>query len=145
MRGETSLFNDRANLTDPSAVYINVPAPDQGGEVLLNKAAFMPAASNVIGDTGRNEFRAPGFYDIDFSLSRSFALSRFGEATRFVIRADAFNLLNHANLGTPNFSLNATDFGVAMRGRQGISTGFPAEIPFQETARLIQLIVRLQW
>ena len=140
-----SVFNPRANLVDPGAVYIAVPSPGKGGEVLLNPAAFTKAASNTLGGTGRNEFRAPGFYDLDVSISRSFPIGRLGEAGRLVIRADAFNALNHANLGTPNFLLNTSDFGLALRGRQGVSTGFPASVPFQETARQVQLIFRLQW
>ena len=60
------------------------------------------SAANVVGNTGRNEFTGPGLYNVDFSLARSFSVPHLGESTRFTIRADAFNILNHANLNNPD-------------------------------------------
>ncbi len=59
------------------------------------------------------------------------------------IRADAYNVLNHANLGNPDAQLNDPEFGVATYGRQGYPSGFPAVAPLNETPREIQLSVRV--
>ena len=84
-------------------------------------------------------------YSLDVSLSRSFAAPRLGEAGKVGIRADAFNLLNHANLNNPNNVYGTPDFGVATYGRLGAQTGFPAATPFNETPRQIQLQLRLDF
>jgi hypothetical protein len=68
-----------------------------------------------------------------------------GEAGRLVLRADAFNVLNHANLNQPSPFLNTSTFGVATYGRQGLQSGFPALTPLNETARQIQLLLRLEF
>ena len=136
------ILNDRASLTtSASAAEINQPAT--GGRLLLSASAFTTAPGNQIGNTGRNAFTGPGFWNIDLSLARSFALTRLRESTRITVRADGFNFLNHANLGNPDSFLGSPDFGVATFGRQEVSTGAPTVFPLRETARQVQLLVRL--
>jgi hypothetical protein len=45
---------------------------------------------------------------LDFSLERSFNLT---ERAKLQFRAEAFNALNKANLGTPNRFVNTPQFG----------------------------------
>jgi len=138
------LINNRANILDPQGVYAG-DIPTTGGKVLLNAAAFGQPGVGVLGNSGRNAFEGPGFWNVDFSLSRTFSLPWLGEGGRLSIRADAFNLLNHANLGNPNATLFDENFGVALYGRQGYNPGFPAVVPFRETARQVQLMVRVEF
>jgi hypothetical protein len=141
--GEGLILNNRANVLDPSqAVYAN-PAPVPGGVQLLNPAAFTPAAASTLGNSGRNAFIGPGFYSFDLSLARGFPLPWLGEAGQLRVRADAYNVLNHANLGNPDAQLNDPAFGIAAYGRQGYPSGFPAVAPLNETPREIQLSVRV--
>jgi hypothetical protein len=67
-----------------------------------------------------------------------------GETGRVQLRADLFNVLNHANLGNPDSTLGP-DFGVALYGRKPMQTGFPGLIPLTETPRQIQLMLRVEW
>ncbi len=60
------------------------------------------------GDAGRNIARGPAFTNVDLSLVRNFALA---DRTRLQIRAEAFNLANHANFGLPVADLNSANFG----------------------------------
>ncbi len=109
---------------------------------------FAEAAPSTLGNEGRNAFRGPGFYSIDLSLAKSFALPWLGEGGRIKIRADAYNVLNHANLGNPNARFTSplsADFGVATFGRQGTQSGFPAVSPLNETPRQIQLSVKVEF
>jgi hypothetical protein len=139
----TDLLDVRASVTGSAPATIDAAAP--GGRLLLNPAAFVPAPAGQIGNTGRNEFEGPGFFDVDVSLARSFPLRWLGEAGRLTLRADAFNLLNHANLGNPNYMLGSPGFGVATFGREEISTGAPAVFSLRETARQIQLLFRMEF
>jgi len=146
--GDGEVFDPRANLLNPSTAVLTTPKAAPGGVILLNSAAFgQPANGSVVGNTGRNEFSGPGLYNTDISLARSFTLPRLRERARLTLRADAFNILNHANLNNPNSIVGDTGetFGLATYGRQGTSTGFPAQTPLNETARQIQLLLRLEF
>jgi hypothetical protein len=141
--GEGEILNNRANVILPDQTVFANPAPVAGGVQLLNAAAFSSAAPSTLGNTGRNAFIGPGFYSFDLSLARAFPLPWLGEAGQLRFRADAYNVLNHANLGNPDAQLNDPDFGVATYGRQGYPSGFPAVAPLNETPREIQLSVRI--
>jgi hypothetical protein len=144
--GEGQLIGNRANIVNPSQAVLANPVPVAGGQQLLNPAAFSEAAPSVLGNSGRNAFTGPGFYSMDVSLARSFGLRWLGEGGRLTFRADAYNFLNHANLGNPNSEFTdpiSSQFGIATFGRQGTPSGFPAVSPLNETARQIQLSVRV--
>ncbi len=143
---EPELATYRASIVDPAHLYVSSPAP--GGVQVLNPAALAIPALGTQGNSGRNAFRGPGLYNIDLSLSRTVRLGWPNETAAVTLRADAYNVLNHANLNQPCAFLNSASsctFGVAQFGRQGVSSGFPAVSPVNDTPRQIQLMVRLQF
>ncbi len=147
--GKSYVLNNRANIIDPNQVFLSNPPVIPGGNRLLNFADFAPAPAGELGNGGRNAFGGPGFYNVDLSVARSFGIRWLGEGGRLTFRADAFNVLNHANLGNPFSQFDPTNdpattpFGTATFGRQGAQSGFPAVSPLNETPRQIQLSVRL--
>jgi hypothetical protein len=143
--GEGLIEHNRADVVNPAAVFVSGTVSVPGGEQLLNRSAFAPAPASTLGNSGRNAFYGPGLYNFDFSLSRSFAVPRMGESSRFTFRADAFNLLNHSNLNNPQNLLGQTTFGQSQFGRQGQPSGFPAIFPLNETGRQIQMLLRMEW
>jgi hypothetical protein len=126
----------RADVTGPGTSTGAVA----GGVQWLDPAAFRFPTG--FGNSGRNAFRGPGLYNVDFSLAKTVTLR---ERWRATLRADAYNVLNHANLNNPQSSLFSPDFGIARYGRRGRETGFPALVPFAENARQVQLIVRFEF
>ena len=66
-----------------------------------------------------------------------------GESGQLRIRADAYNVLNYANLRNPDAQLDDPNFGIATYGRQGYASGFPAVSPLNETPREIQISLRI--
>jgi hypothetical protein len=60
------------------------------------------------GNAGRNIARADSYLNFDVSLVRRFA---FADTLRLELRAEAFNVFNHANFGIPVADLNAANFG----------------------------------
>src|SRR3954470_23154868 len=60
------------------------------------------------GNTGRNEFRGPGGWNLDFSLFRSFPI---GASRRIEYRFQAGNLFNHPVYGNPTSDLTSANFG----------------------------------
>ncbi|MDE3167083.1 MAG: hypothetical protein KGN36_14855, partial [Acidobacteriota bacterium] len=74
----------------------------------FNPAAFASPAAYTFGNAGRNSVYGPGIQTLDVALERSFAIH---ERARFEVRGEAFNAMNHANLGTPNRFVNTPQFG----------------------------------
>jgi hypothetical protein len=141
--GLSYALNNRPDLLNPSIAEIDVPAA--GGRRLLNSAAFAAAAPSALGNLGRNAYTGPGFYNFDVAFGRSFRVPRMREGTWLRLRADAFNLLNHANLGNPDTLITSPTFGIAQYGRQGRASGFPAATPLAEGSRQFQLSLRLEF
>jgi hypothetical protein len=82
----------------------------------FNPAAFVLPAQGTWGNLGRGVYNGPGLATVDFSLFKDTALS---ERVGLQFRAEAFNLLNHTNYGTPN----ATVFtGTAVNSSAGLIT-----------------------
>jgi len=144
--GVGSFENPRADVVLPKGVYLTTPVSAPGGVYVLNPAAFAPSSSTtVVGNSGRNALTGPGLYNVDFSLARSISVPRMREGTTLTFRADAFNVLNHANLNNPDNLIGDATFGLETYGRQGSPSGFPAVSPVNETARQIQVMIRLQF
>ena len=144
-RGAQGVSN-RANLIGNP--YVNTSV--RGGVQLLNLSAFQIPAAGQVGNTGRNEFRGPGLANIDLSVSRSFHLRWLGEGGQVTLRADMFNVLNHANLSNPSAVLTTATiaqktFGIATYGREDDEGGFPSAAPLDETPRQIQLMLRINF
>ncbi len=74
----------------------------------FNPAAFSTPAAFTYGSAGRNSVYGPGMQTVDLALARQFT---FTEKLKFDIRVEAFNALNHSNLGTPNRFVNTPQFG----------------------------------
>ncbi|MCC6859855.1 MAG: carboxypeptidase regulatory-like domain-containing protein [Bryobacterales bacterium] len=118
------------------------PAP--GGELILDKAAFAEPAAGENGNLGRNSLRGAWFQNLDVSAARAFPIPKLGESTRFTLRADFYNVLNHANFNNPQAFLNAENFGIALKGRVA-RPGFPALTPLNESARQVEILLRLEF
>jgi outer membrane receptor protein involved in Fe transport len=78
----------------------------------LSRSAFqrldLATQAGQFGNAGRNIARGPSYTSVDVSFVRTFALST---QTRLQFRAEAFNVLNHVNLGLPVADLNSPSFG----------------------------------
>lgn len=146
--GIGQIINQRADIIDPGATQSRDEGPIPGGKVLLNSTVgegFGFPPRGTLGNSGRNAFRGPGLFSIDISVERSFQAPWLGETGRLKFRADVFNVLNHANLNNPHALLGSSSFGHALYGRRGRTGGFPALTPFDETARQVQLMLRLEF
>jgi hypothetical protein len=112
-----SVFGDTANAgtllgENPiRANYTGQPVFGPGTRTAdrwFNTAAFTSPAAFTFGDVGRNTVYGPGRQTLDLALQREFAMT---ETIKLQVRAEAFNALNHSNLGTPNRFVNTPQFG----------------------------------
>jgi hypothetical protein len=78
----------------------------------ISRSAFQRldplAQAGQFGDAGRNIARGPAYTNVDVSLVRTFRLTA---GTRLQVRAESFNVANHANFGLPVSDLNSANFG----------------------------------
>ncbi len=74
----------------------------------INPAAFASPATGSFGNVGVGTLVGPGYFGINMGLSRTFVIR---ERHQIEVRAEAFNLENRVNLGTPVATLNSATFG----------------------------------
>ena len=72
------------------------------------RSQFAVPAPGTIGNTGRNFFLAPIYFQWDASLSKRF---RITERVGFDLRVDARNVLNNPSFDNPTAVINSTIFG----------------------------------
>jgi hypothetical protein len=143
--GFGTLQNNRANYwgKDTEDAFLADRTPIPGGVVLLDTEKFEKPSLNEMGNLARNAFRGPGFWNVDFSLSRSFAVPRLGEGASLQFRIELFNAFNHTNLNNPQSVLESDVFGQAFFGRQGVGSSQPSVAPLNEQPRRIQLALKV--
>ena len=102
------------------------------GNFYFNPAAFsadfsfLAPGQFTYGSSGRNAYRGPDLVNFNITLAKTTSL--YNERVKLEIRADFFNVLNHAEFALPNTNIGSSNFG------QISSTGNP---------RIIQLAARL--
>jgi hypothetical protein len=62
-------------------------------------AKFSQPGAGELGNTGRNYFTSPGFWNVDMAVLKR---TKFTETANFELRFEFFNVFNHANFGIPN-------------------------------------------
>ncbi len=103
----------------------------------LNPAAFAVPANGTWGNLGRNAVRAPGFWQIDPGLNKRFPVT---ERLGVSLRAEAFNVFNRAQYGSPTAKWAPAGGGVTNPNNYGVITssfnsntagaGTPRELEF---------------
>ncbi len=109
----------------------------------FNPAAFSAPAYGTVGNLGRNTLVAPGFTAWDISLKKVTAIT---ERLNAQFRAEAFNLLNHTNLGQPNpvvFTSGPTQGSAANQAAAAVGNTSAGVITSAGTSRQLQFSVKL--
>ena len=78
----------------------------------FDPSAFSQPAGVTFGNTGRNQFRGPSAWNLDFSIFRAFPMGRAGRRVEF--RTEIFNLTNTPKWGNPeaaDLDVNSSRFG----------------------------------
>jgi hypothetical protein len=126
----TTVANQTPNLVDPNGIY----PKHQTADNWINASAFKTAAPGTYGNLGYNSLKGPGVFQLNLALSRNFKIK---ERHAIQLRAEAFNLPNHLNLGPPgyrsstvlrsgNLALTAPNFGQItsdISGNNGLTPG----------------------
>jgi hypothetical protein len=131
------------NIVTSDSILNGVPnsvRPDLVGPIRIigsvdqwfDPSAFV--AVNRFGTLGRNVVIGPSFHNTDLSVSKSIAVA---QRSRLQVRADIFNLFNHANFGPPGNVVGSPTFAKISRTR--LPTGEAG------SSRQIQLAVKMSF
>ncbi|MBO0799797.1 MAG: hypothetical protein J2P31_13330, partial [Blastocatellia bacterium] len=108
--------NNALNCADCGSILINVSGdPKPIGAVGSSQPYYdpslfsQPTGTGVegFGNSGRNTFRRPSVWNLDFSLFKQFSI---GERIKPEFRVEAANLFNHTNWGAPVTDINSPNF-----------------------------------
>lgn len=94
-----------------------------------------PCPTPGLGNTGRNQFRGPGYLQDNFSISKKFTIYR---ELALETRIDAVQLSNTPQFGQPNNSLTSSNFGQitgTLGSGQGTVNGIGGGRSLQGSAR----------
>jgi hypothetical protein len=116
LRGASNFLADRPNSTGKSAKLDN---PSRNGWFDTNQ--FINPPDFTYGNIGRvlPDVRTPGTVNWDLSLMKN---TKITERVNLQFRAEAFNFLNHVNLGSPNVTFTAGADGKNRSGSFGLIT-----------------------
>jgi hypothetical protein len=85
------------------------PGNDPTTSCLVGTSLASYLVQNDFGNTGRNFFRGPHYFDTDFSLFKDFRITESG--MMFTMGASAYNVFNHASFANPINSATSSIFG----------------------------------
>jgi hypothetical protein len=124
--GVSGMFGDRPNVVGNP----NKGAPHKVSQWVSPSALqrLDPVAdAGKFGNEGRNSVDGPAYGSLDASLDKNFAIR---EKAKFQLRAESFNVTNHANFIPPVFDMNSPAFG---------------QITEAQAPRIFQLALKVQW
>jgi hypothetical protein len=101
----------------------------------FNPLAFIQPLPGTYGNVGRNVLQGPSLEQVDMSLAKRWSLN---ERLALQFRGEIFNLLNHANLNTPNPVVYAAATG-GPSPTAGVITSTAT------SSRQVQLGLKLLW
>jgi len=112
----------------------------------LNANAFLNGADpsfngyTALSPQTRNQFRAPGYADVDMNLLRTFTLR---EQMKLAVGIAAYNLFNHPNFAAPDNGVGDSTFGNIL-GMVGVPTSpYGNFLGFDSSPRVIQMTGKL--
>ncbi|HEX6896103.1 MAG TPA: carboxypeptidase regulatory-like domain-containing protein [Bryobacteraceae bacterium] len=113
-------FTPATNKSATAVTYIQNPG------VLFDQGA-------AFGNLGRNSITGPGFSNVDLAIWKD---TKITERLTWQIRADAFDLLNHANFNNPVLTVPNANLGLITGGTRFTAGDFG-------TSRQVQLAMKL--
>jgi hypothetical protein len=106
--------NVSGNPINPKSAWVKTATALDG---YLNPNTVSIPTNNALGNAGRNSLRDMTYNSLNLGLHKSFQL--WNDTSKFELRGEAFNALNHVNYENPDYNRSDSSFG-------DITTAFPA-------------------
>ena len=94
---------------------------------MFSRSSFANPVGAVFGNIGRNAMSGPGFFNLDFSLFKIFAIT---ERIKMEVRAESFGVTNTPQFNNPNTTLGNANFGYITGAGGGRQMQLGAKINF---------------
>jgi len=104
-----------------------LPADQRTIQRWFDTSLFSQPANYTFGNAPRSLLRGAPIVQTDATLEKSFKLT---ERAKFDIRAEFYNLFNHAIFNIPGATFGAADFGVVSSARAGRTVQLAARLSF---------------
>ncbi len=133
---------DAPILAYPTGTYTSNCGASAVNTACLNANNFLNSASASftgypgIAPQDRNQFRGPGYFDMDMQLYKTFHLT---ERLLFGFGAQAFNVFNHANFNIPDNGLGDSTFGQILNMTGTPTSPYGNFLGFDSGPRLVQI------
>jgi hypothetical protein len=129
---------------NPNARFVQYPCETGFNRGNLPAPSGPCAGAAVSIAQGRNRFRAPSYFVTDFAIMKDTKIPRH-ENVVLGIGFQFFNLFNHPNFGTPDFSSSDTSFGQIFYMQSPPTGILGAGLGGDASPRFIQLKVQLRF
>jgi hypothetical protein len=126
---------------NPFAFALPVVQPGEPIPSAHDPTAIAPEGGNDIGNLGRNVLRGPAQSNIDLAIAKRFPVR---ESRNIEIRAEFFNVLNHASRSNPISDISAVSY-FAPDGRVLDPGDFGRVLSFDSSPRIIQASFKLSF
>jgi hypothetical protein len=144
------LFGNNTYATRVLADYLGGATTCSGpGSDAADGTSCLPGATfadytvqNNFGNTGRNFFRGPHYFDTDFSLFKNFNIT---ERAMFTLGANAYNVFNHPNFANPINSATSSLFGQIQNTVGQPNSPYGNFQGATVNGRVLQLMVKFQF
>ena len=126
----------------PASAALCTPFMTTGDPTATPAIPSVPIAGtcqNRMGNGGRNELTGPGIVNLDFSIYKTFPVTKISERANLQFRVETYNLFNHADFAPPN--ANNTLFDSNANPVAGAGLIDQTTIPSRE----IQFALKLTW
>jgi len=108
------------NMTSACSIEIQATQSGPNAATSATGAPGLTVSYTGLGTMQRNAFTGPGFADVDLSGEKD---TKLFEGLLFILRADAFDILNHPNFGQPAGNVQSSTFGQISSTRFATSDG----------------------
>jgi hypothetical protein len=105
----------------------NLPSDQRTVERWFDTGAFVDPRDNVLGNAGRNVVTAPGVFNIDAGIGKTFPI---GEHRFVQFRSEFFNLTNEVNLSAPTYFVGNPNIGRILGSRDARQIQFALRLHF---------------
>ncbi len=126
-----NISSDQANIGAGPAQRPNISGDPNNGphtpQQWFDTSMFSLPALYSFGNAPRNAVLGPGLQEFDFSLQKDIVLR---EPLRLQFRAEAYNLLNHANFNIPNRIAFTPNFGSISSAQDSRQLQFALKVLF---------------
>jgi Carboxypeptidase regulatory-like domain len=95
---------------------------------------------NAWSTQNRNQFRGPGFFDMDMTIFRTF---RIKERVTMKAGIQAFNIFNHPNFSNPDSAVGSSTFGNILSMAGTPTSPYGSFLGFDSSPRIIQLSAKI--